>query len=80
MGHLTFFQLVCEQLKKVPPLVTVDLTGKTVVVIGANTGLGLEASKHFARMNPERLILTSRNPSKGQAAVERKLFFSGNLT
>ncbi|KAG6874586.1 hypothetical protein C0993_000280, partial [Termitomyces sp. T159_Od127] len=39
-----------------PPVETADLTGKTVMVIGANVGSGLEATKHFARMNPARLI------------------------
>ena len=34
-----------------------DLTGKTVVVIGANMGIGYEAAKHFAAMNPARLIM-----------------------
>ncbi|KAG7440361.1 uncharacterized protein BT62DRAFT_1012716 [Guyanagaster necrorhizus] len=31
---------------------------KTLVLIGANTGLGFEAAKHFARMNPARLVPT----------------------
>jgi NAD(P)-dependent dehydrogenase (short-subunit alcohol dehydrogenase family) len=74
MGRLTFFQFIYGQLERVPPLVSADLTGKTVMVIGANTGLGFEASKHFARMNPSRLILACRSPSKGKAAVERRLF------
>ncbi|KAF8235600.1 short-chain dehydrogenase [Tricholoma matsutake] len=71
MGRLTILEFIYGQLAKVPPVVTVDLTGKTVMVVGANTGLGFEASKHFARMNPARLVLTARSPSKGRAAVER---------
>ncbi|CAK5283324.1 unnamed protein product [Mycena citricolor] len=53
------------------PVVKADLAGKTVVVIGANTGLGFEASKHFAQMNPGRLILGCRSESKGMEAVEK---------
>ncbi|KAJ7502584.1 hypothetical protein B0H11DRAFT_2188382 [Mycena galericulata] len=53
------------------PVVKADLTGKTVVVLGANTGLGFEATKHFATMNPGRLILACRSQSRGQAAVEK---------
>ncbi|KZS97483.1 NAD(P)-binding protein [Sistotremastrum niveocremeum HHB9708] len=47
-----------------------DLTGKTVVVVGANVGLGLEAARHFATMNPGRLILACRTKSTAEAAVE----------
>lgn len=58
-----------------PPVVKVDLTGMVVVVVGANTGLGFEAAKHLAGMNPARLILACRNPSKGQEALSSALFY-----
>ena len=45
------------------------LTGKTVVVVGANTGIGYEAAKHFASMNPDRLIMACRSQERGNAAV-----------
>ena len=32
-----------------------DLTGRAVVVVGANVGLGFEAEKHFASMNPKEV-------------------------
>jgi len=70
MGRLTFYDSIQEQWQKVKPVEHVDLTGKTVVVVGANVGLGFEAAKHFASMNPKRLVLGCRNQEKGQAAVQ----------
>ncbi|KAJ7497994.1 hypothetical protein B0H11DRAFT_1998217 [Mycena galericulata] len=67
----SFWNFVKEQWKKQPPVLKADLTGKTVVVLGANTGIGFEATKHFAAMNPGRLILACRNQGKGQAALEK---------
>jgi retinol dehydrogenase-12 len=72
MGRLGFLQHVQNQWWKVAPVEHVDLTGKTVVVIGANVGLGFEAAKHFASMNPKRLVLGCRSQEKGQAALEGK--------
>ncbi|KAG6818613.1 hypothetical protein H0H93_003443 [Arthromyces matolae] len=60
-----------EQVATIPPVEVVDLTGKTVIVIGANAGMGLETSKHFARMNPARLILACRSKEKGLAAIQK---------
>ncbi|CAL1707380.1 unnamed protein product [Somion occarium] len=56
-------------MPSLPPVVTADLSGKTVAVIGSNTGIGLEAAKHFARMKPARLICTCRNQAKADATV-----------
>ena len=72
MGRLDFFQHLQDQWWKVAPVEHVDLTGKTVVVIGANVGLGFEAAKHFASMNPKRLVLGCRSQEKGQAALRGK--------
>jgi retinol dehydrogenase 12 len=47
-----------------------DFSGKTVVVTGANVGLGLEASRHFARLKAQRIILACRDITKGEAAKE----------
>ncbi|KAG6841195.1 hypothetical protein C0991_000992 [Blastosporella zonata] len=70
-GQLGLSGFLREQLTPVPPVVKADLEGKTVIVIGANTGLGFEACRHFARMNPTRLILACRSTVKGEAAVEK---------
>ena len=72
MGQLTFLRLLQDQWWKVAPVEHVDLAGKTVVVIGANVGLGFEAAKHFASMNPKRLVLGCRSQEKGQATLQGK--------
>ena len=70
MVNYSFLHLVREQWGRPTPLVTEDLTGKVVLVTGANIGLGFEAAKHFASMHPERLIIACRNEAKGKQAIE----------
>lgn len=65
----TFLSFVVDQWSTLPPVESVDLSGKTVVVVGANAGIGFEAATHFARMSPAKLIVACRNDSKGKAAV-----------
>ena len=45
-------------------------TGQTVIVTGSNTGLGLEAARHFVRLDAKKVILSVRNLEKGEAAKE----------
>ncbi|KAK5069614.1 hypothetical protein LTR64_008295 [Lithohypha guttulata] len=48
-----------------------EIRGRTIIVTGANTGLGLEAAKQFAELAcVSRLILACRSASKGNAARE----------
>ncbi|KAJ7069264.1 hypothetical protein C8F01DRAFT_1047906 [Mycena amicta] len=68
---LSILQWIGYQRKKQAPVVEANLTGKTVVVLGANTGLGLEAAMHFTRMDAGRLILACRSEGRGQAAIEK---------
>ncbi|KAF5316275.1 hypothetical protein D9619_006570 [Psilocybe cf. subviscida] len=66
----TISSFIKDQWTAVPPVVQADLTGKTVIVTGANNGIGFEAAKHFARMNPGKLILACRSKERGQAALD----------
>ncbi len=47
-------------------------TGKTVLVTGANSGIGYQAALELAR-HGAHVLLGVRNPAKGQDAVERLL-------
>lgn len=69
MVHVSFWEFVKGQWTAAPAVERADLTGKTVVVVGANTGIGYEAAKHFASMNPGRLIMACRSQERGNAAV-----------
>ncbi len=48
----------------------IDLTGKKIVVTGANTGIGFEAARAFAAAGAE-VILACRNVEKSNEAVAR---------
>lgn len=73
------FGVLADQFRPVHPVVSADLTGKTIIVIGANTGLGYQAAKHFALMKPGRLILGCRSEEKGREALRSEFVpsFSG---
>ena len=64
-----FLSFAAEQLTKLPEPIQADLTGKSILVVGANTGIGFELAKQFAQQRPQALILACRNETKGQAAV-----------
>jgi len=57
MFHFIKLQL----FEKLAPVVTTNLKGKTVVVTGAIIGIGFETAKHFARMDPGKLIIVCRS-------------------
>lgn len=71
MAKKSLFSLLRDQFTRVPPVVNVNLKGKTAIVVGANTGLGFEAAKHFAKMDAGKLILACRSRERGEAAIHR---------
>ncbi|KAJ7453066.1 hypothetical protein B0H11DRAFT_1927217 [Mycena galericulata] len=77
---MTFWKTIKDQWSTQPPVLKADLSEKTIIVLGANVGIGFEAAKHFAAMNPARLILACRSQSKGQVAVEKLKAATGCAT
>jgi NAD(P)-dependent dehydrogenase (short-subunit alcohol dehydrogenase family) len=50
------------------PYPTKKFTSQTIIVTGSNIGLGLEAARHFVRLDAAKVILAVRTLSKGEAA------------
>ncbi|KZT39202.1 NAD(P)-binding protein [Sistotremastrum suecicum HHB10207 ss-3] len=71
MGRYSLLAFFKDQFTSLPDIESIakDLTGKTVIITGANSGLGLEAARHFATMNPARLILGCRSLKSAEEAV-----------
>ncbi|KAK1774374.1 hypothetical protein QBC45DRAFT_397120 [Copromyces sp. CBS 386.78] len=51
------------------PVTGVNLNGKTAIVTGSNTGVGLETARQLLDLGISRLILAVRNEAKGAAAA-----------
>ncbi|KAJ7739822.1 hypothetical protein B0H16DRAFT_1758391 [Mycena metata] len=54
-----------------------DLTGRTFLVTGSNTGVGFGLATHLARLQPAQLILAVRDLKKGEVAKESILAETG---
>ena len=70
MAKFSILHFLIDQFTKLP-LVALDLSGKTVVVVGTTAGLGLEAARHFASMKPGRLILANRSEKTALETLAR---------
>jgi retinol dehydrogenase-12 len=57
-----------EQWTRTIPIPTTSFTGQTVIVTGANVGLGLEAARNFTKLGADKVILAVRSVEKGEAA------------
>ncbi|KAH0841731.1 hypothetical protein AYO21_01038 [Fonsecaea monophora] len=53
-----------------PQLPQVDLTGRTILVTGANSGLGLDAARLLVQLNCSTIVLACRTLAKGDQAKE----------
>ncbi|KAI1803531.1 putative short-chain dehydrogenase/reductase family protein [Daldinia bambusicola] len=66
---MTFADFVCEQRAHLPIRVTPEACGgKTYIITGSNTGLGLEAAKHLVRCKAKKIVIAVRNVKAGEAA------------
>ncbi|GAB1318415.1 hypothetical protein MFIFM68171_08625 [Madurella fahalii] len=52
------------------PVPTKKFTDQIIVVTGSNVGLGLEAARHFARLDATKVILAVRSIPKGEEAAK----------
>lgn len=62
------FNLLRSQYINLPERGT-KFTGKTIIVTGANTGLGLAAARKFVNLDAAKVILAVRSLEKGKAAA-----------
>jgi retinol dehydrogenase-12 len=66
------------QIKIPPTPASLDLSGKTIIVTGANNGLGLESARQYlVVLHAARVILAVRTLSKGEEAAR---YLSGHPT
>jgi NAD(P)-dependent dehydrogenase (short-subunit alcohol dehydrogenase family) len=62
-------KLIAEQKQDLPILATKENTaGRTFIVTGANSGLGLEAARHYVALGAAKVIMAVRNVAVGEAA------------
>ncbi|KAI1801964.1 putative short-chain dehydrogenase/reductase family protein [Daldinia bambusicola] len=64
-------QFLRRQFSGAPPKVyrdDVDLRGKTAIVTGSNSGVGLECSRQLLDLGLSKLIIAVRNEAKGEVA------------
>jgi len=67
----TFYKLLRSSRWNPPSDPTTSFAGKTVIVTGANTGLGYEAAYKFASLGASHLIIAVRDVRKGEVAKSR---------
>ncbi|GME65632.1 Short-chain dehydrogenase/reductase SDR [Neofusicoccum parvum] len=58
-----------SQLFVTVPKPTSSFAGRTVIVTGANVGLGLETARTIASLGAAKVIISSRSTAKGEAAA-----------
>lgn len=81
VGMTNFLWVGLKAKKGVMKIVTKsqeqDLKGKTIVVTGANSGIGFEACYDFAQRGAE-IALVCRDEERGKSALERLKHATGN--
>ena len=64
----SFPVFIYDQLVRTLPYPTTSHRDQVILVTGSNVGLGLEAARHFVRLDAAKVILAVRNVSAGEAA------------
>ena len=68
MSFLAAF--IRRQFISYPSIPTASFNGKTAIITGASSGLGLEACRWMVRLGASKVILACRNVEKANAAVK----------
>ena len=74
MSMIWFSHVLRNQYTRLP-YPTHSFAGQTVIVTGANTGLGFEAAVHYVRLGATKVIIAVRSIEKGEEArreIERR--------
>lgn len=77
MGKFSFIEFIREQWADLP-VPTADVSGKSLVVVGANVGLGYEAAVHLAQLKPKSLLITARDETKCKQSKAGMIYESLN--
>ncbi|KAF4446384.1 hypothetical protein F53441_9952 [Fusarium austroafricanum] len=59
--------MIHDKFTTIPPQEK-DCAGKVIIITGGNSGVGLEAARHFTRLNTAKVILACRSLDKGEQA------------
>ena len=66
---MVMLRLTAEQYKKLPILANESTcSGKTYIVTGSNSGLGLETARHLVEFSASCVVLAVRNLRAGETA------------
>ena len=66
---MVMLRLTAEQYRKLPILANESTcSGKTYVVTGSNSGLGLETARHLVELSASCVVLAVRNLEAGESA------------
>ncbi|KAI4244369.1 MAG: hypothetical protein LQ352_006840, partial [Teloschistes flavicans] len=68
MSFSFWMSFLRDQLITSLPYPSTAHTDQTVIITGANVGLGFEAARHYVRLGAAKVILAVRTVEKGEAA------------
>ncbi|KAK4120925.1 NAD(P)-binding protein [Parathielavia appendiculata] len=68
-AHIFVKSQFCTKPQRLTLTPSTSLAGKTAIITGGSTGLGLLAAQHFLSLDLSRLILAVRNLAKGEKAA-----------